>query len=335
MGRGLQLRRFTDDSLISQCDDSMARKLIIDTDPGIDDAVALTLALFDPRLEVVAVTAVGGNVPPEIATRNVQVILEQLDPPRWPRVGSASEPDGGLPTDARHIHGADGLGNSGFDVSELQHRHPADKVICDEVRAAPDEVTILALGPLTNLARAFQRDPTIVSQVGQIVMMGGAVTAPGNVTPAAEFNIFCDPASARSVFQSRITKTLVPLDVTSQVLLTYDLLDQLPDVATRVGAFLRKILPFAFRTYHQRLGMEEIHLHDVVALAAVSHPELFQSRPMSGDVETVGELTVGATIFDRRPRPERQPNLDVVESVDATAVVDYLLRGLATASRAG
>ncbi|MCH8047151.1 MAG: nucleoside hydrolase [Planctomycetes bacterium] len=311
----------------------MARKLIIDTDPGIDDAVALTLALFDPKLDVVAVTAVGGNVPPEMASRNVQAIIEQLDPPRWPRTGSASAPDAGLPADARHIHGADGLGNAKFEVAELIHRHPAEKVICDEVRAAPDEVTILALGPLTNIARAFQRDPGLESQVGRLVIMGGAVTAPGNVTPAAEFNIYCDPVSARSVFKSRTTKTLIPLDVTNQVPLTYDLLDNLPPETSRGGAFLRRVLPHAFRSHRQLFGQEEIFLHDVVALVAVTHPELFETCEIAGDVETQGELTAGATLFDRRPRPEWRANMEIATAVDSAAVVDYIMRAMKRAGQ--
>ncbi len=180
----------------------ITKKVILDVDPGIDDAIALTLALFDPTIEVVAITAVGGNVLPEVATRNVQAIIERLDPPRWPRIGGASLPDDGLPANGAHVNGADGLGNSNFQVSELQHRHPSEKVICDEVRAAPDQVTIIALGPLTNVARAFARDPGIPVLVNSLVIMGGASCVPGNVTPAAEFNIYCDPLAARQVFRT-------------------------------------------------------------------------------------------------------------------------------------
>src|SRR6185503_9221040 len=129
----------------------MPRKVIIDCDPGIDDAVALTMALFDPRLEVVAVTAVAGNAPAERATLNVQAIIEQLDPPRFPRVGTATALENVASPNARHIHGDDGLGNAGFQVSQLARQHPSEKLICDEVRAAPGEVTILCLGPLTNI----------------------------------------------------------------------------------------------------------------------------------------------------------------------------------------
>ena len=306
----------------------MTRKVIIDCDPGIDDALALCLALFDPRLEVVAVTATGGNVSPEQATRNVQAVVEQLDPPRFPRLGAADLNK--IPAaDARHIHGDDGLANVGFRVSELHHSHPSDKLICDEVRTAPDEVAIIALGPLTNIASAFQRDPDLAMLVDRIIISGGSVTG-GNATPAAEFNVYCDPVSARAVFRSRTTKTLIPLDVTNQVVISLDLLKQLPDESTRSGGFLRKVLPFVFRAY-RNLGLEGIYLRDTVALIAALHPELFETKEMAADVEISGELTAGATVFDQRPAPLWRPNMEVAMAVDVAAVVDSLLRGLAAA----
>ncbi len=240
----------------------MAKKVILDVDPGIDDAMALCMALFDPRLEVLAVTAVGGNVSPQIASRNVQTVVEQVDPPRWPRLGVASYAEHGLPVDGRHLHGIDGLGGVHLQVAELRTKHPAEKIICDEVRANPEEVTIVALGPLTNIARAFQRDPELPSLVGRLVLSGGTVAGPGNVTPAAEFNFYCDPQSARSVVRSRCTKTLVPLDITNRVVMSYDLLNQLPPETSKVGRLLRQILPPAFRAYRQQFGLEGIHAHD-------------------------------------------------------------------------
>jgi purine nucleosidase len=314
----------------------MPKKVILDVDPGIDDAMALAMALFDPRLDVVAVTAVGGNVPAELATRNVQAIIEQLDPPRWPRVGVASPPDHGSPVDGRHLHGIDGLGGAHFEVAELLSPHPAEKIICDEVRAAPESVTIVALGPLTNVARAFHRDPDLPSVVGRIVMMGGTVEGPGNITPAAEFNMYCDPRSARAVFRAPCTKTLIPLGVTNRIVLTYDLLDELPDESTKVGAFLRTILPPAFRAYRQQFGLEGIHVHDSVALMAVLKPDLFTTHEMAGDVETTGELTAGATVFDRRRVPAWRHNMEVAVDMDADKVVDEIAHCLTNAAdRAG
>jgi inosine-uridine nucleoside N-ribohydrolase len=312
----------------------ITKKVLLDVDPGIDDAVALCMALFDPQLEVVAVTAVGGNVFPEQATRNVQAIIEQLDPPRWPRIGVASLPELGLPTRKIQLHGPDGLGNANFQVSELQHRHPSEKVICDEVRAASGQVTIVALGPLTNIARAFARDPALEEMVGQIVIMGGTLGGSGNITPAAEFNIYCDPESARAVFRSVATKTLVPIDISSQVSFGYDLLDQLPGESSRTGRFLRRVLPFLFRSNRQELGYESIRLNDAVALVAALHPELFEVELVAADIELSGELTTGATVFDRRRLREWRTNIAVATKVDAVAVRDCILRGIAMAGSA-
>jgi purine nucleosidase len=312
----------------------ITKKVLLDVDPGIDDAVALCLALFNPQLEVVAVTAVGGNVPPDQATRNVQAIIEQLDPPRWPRIGEASMPEMGLPTRNVQLHGTDGLGNANFVVSELQHRHPSEKVICDELRAAPGEITIIALGPLTNLARALLRDPGLVELVDQIVFMGGTLAGPGNITPVAEFNVFCDPESARQVFHSAATKTLIPIDITSQVSFGYDLLDQLPGETTRAGRFLRKTLPHLFRSYRNELGYEDIRLNDATAFTAALHPELFEIELAAVDVELSGELTTGMTVFDRRRLREWRTNVAVATKVDASGVRDCILRGMATAGSA-
>lgn len=311
----------------------MARKVILDVDPGIDDAMALCMALFDPQVEVVAVTAVGGNVPPAQATRNVQAIIAELDPPRRPRVGTASPPDQGLPVKGRYLYAPGGLGDTEFRVAELHHQHPSEKVICDEVRAAPESVTIIALGPLTNIARAFQRDPELPSLVGRLVMMGGTVAGPGNITPAAEFNIYCDPLAARAVFHAPMTKTLIPLDVTNRIVLTYDIFNQLPEEVTRVGHFLREILPPIFRGYRQEFGLEGIHVHDSAALMAVLHPELFTMQGMAGDVETMGELTLGATVFDRRRVPAARHNMEVAVDMDAAGVIREMLRTLNSAGQ--
>lgn len=303
----------------------MARKVIIDCDPGIDDAAALCLALFDERLDVTAVTAVAGNVPAETASRNVQVVIDQLDPPRFPRMGTASAVDDAPALDGSLLHGDDGLGNAGYDVARLHNQHASDKVITDEARSAPDEVTILCLGPLTNIALALKRDPDL--PIGRIVIAGGSVGVGGNITPAAELNMYGDPVSAQSVFRSHTTKTLIPLDVTLQVAFSMGVLEELPSDETRIGRFLRRILPFSFRAHHQLLGREVIQLHGAVALLSLLQPELFETREMAGDVETRGVLTKGATIFDRRPKPYWRTNMEVATKIDATAARDAIVRG--------
>jgi purine nucleosidase len=312
----------------------MARKVIIDCDPGIDDAIAISMALFDPRVDLVAVTATAGNVPAEQASRNVQAIIERLDPPRFPRVGAAAFAESCAGIDNRLMHGDDGLGNQGFVVSRLHHQHPSEKVICDAVRADPHNVTLICLGPLTNIARAFQRDPELPVLVDRLVISGGGVDGIGNITAAAEYNMFFDASSARTVFRSPVTKTLVPLDVTRAVKLTLDFLDKLPPETTRIGAFLRKILPFFYRAYHQRLGQESILLHDAVTLTCVLEPTLFECAEMSGDVETRGELTLGTPVFDRRHSPQWRPNMDVARRTDPEKVISCILNCLSSADSA-
>lgn len=306
----------------------MAKKIILDVDPGIDEAVALCLALGDPGLEVLAVTATGGVVSPDQATLNLQAIVEHLDPPRWPRLGTASS-EQLRRADGRHLFGTNGLCGAHFNVAQRHHQHASVKVICDEVRSSPGEVTIVATGPLSNIAAALHQQPDLASIVGHLIIIGGTIAGPGNVTAAAEFNIYCDADAARKVFQSQITKTLIPFDVTSRVTMNLDLLDKIPLGETGGSGLLRKLLPGAFRAYRQQLGMEGIHLHDAVAVVAALRPDLFTIERLHGDVETEGTLTYGATVFDRRHQPESQPNMDVAVDVDAQAVADYIVSALA------
>lgn len=304
------------------------RKIVIDCDPGIDDAIALCLALFDPRMDVVAATPTAGNVDGQQASRNLQAILERLDPPRWPRIGAARPEDTPVTIDRRDLHGADGIGNLAAQISVLHNQHPADKVIADAIRQSPGLVTIVALGPLTNIARALSKDPDLSTMIHQIVISGGSVNGIGNTTPSAEFNMLADPEAARIVLRSKVTKTLVPIDITQQLTWGMDLLDELPDEESRAGRFLRHVLPFAYRSYRQQLGMEGIWLQDAITVLTTVHPELFYTEEMAGDVEVSGTLTKGMTVFDRRARPEWRSNMDVVVRVDFTEVRHAIIRGL-------
>jgi purine nucleosidase len=290
----------------------------------------MCLALAAPELDVVAVTATGGAVRPDQATLNVQAIVEQIDPPRWPRLGAASS-DQILRVDGPHLFGAGGLAGAHFEVATRHHQHSSVKVICDEVLAAPGEITIVAAGPLTNIASALTQQPDLASLVGHLIILGGTLGGPGNVTAAAEFNIYCDAESARAVFRSPITKTLIPFDLTCRNVFGFDLLERISS-GWRTGRLLHRILPGAFRAYHQQLGMEGIQLHDAVAVVAAMRPELFTMERLFGDVETDGSLTHGATIFDRRPRPDGRPNMDVAVDMDARAVADCLVQGLTRAA---
>jgi purine nucleosidase len=195
-------------------------------------------------------------------------------------------------------------------------------------------VTVVSLGPPTNVARCLRRDPTFAELVGQLVIAGGTYQGPGDVTPAAEFNFFFDPLGARNVLRSRATKSLVPLDVLAKPMFDFGLLDRLPGEETRVGALLRSLLPYYFRSHRQHLGLEGVLLPDVVAVLAVTHPELFTTQPATVDVETAGELTSGASVFDRRVRPAISHNVYAALDVNTSGVYDALLSGLERATAA-
>ena len=217
-------------------------------------------------------------------------------------------------------------------MAELRHERPSIKVMCDELRTAPGEVTVIATGPLSNIAAMLQQQPDLAELVGHLIVLGGGLIGPGKVSASAEFNIYCDAEAARDVFRSQVTKTVLPIDVTRRVLFGFDMLNQLPDGETRTGRLLQKLLPGAFRAYRQQIGLEGIYLHTAIAVVAASHPEYFTMERLHGDVETDGTLTHGTTVFDRRPQPENRPNMDVVVDVDEAAVADCIRRTLISAA---
>ncbi len=303
----------------------MLRKVIIDCDMGTDDAVALCMLLFDQRLEVVALTAVEGCVTADQANSNLQAILGELDPQRYPRLGLASPTENAPAVNTTYLYGEDGLGNCNLEVSSKQHVSPAEKVIIEAVRKDPGDITIICLGPLTNIARALRRDPAIATMIHRLIIVGGSISGIGNISPMAEFNFYFDPQGAREVLQSPLTKTLIPLDVTSEVAFGLDLMSELPGETSRSGFFLRQMLPHAFRAFRQHLGQEAITLNDAVGALALLEPELFEFDEMACDVETQGEMTRGVTVFDRRSRREWSSNVEVAIGVDAERARQMLL----------
>lgn len=311
----------------------MPKKVLLDVDPGVVDAMALSLAVFDPTVEIVALTSVGGNIPAAESGRNLQAIVEFLDPPRLPRLGLGSPPDDPSPVDFRHVHGIDGLCGTPLPVAELRSRHPAEKVICDAIRSAPDDIVIICMGPLTNIARAMARDPELPGMIRHLYITGGSVSARGNISACAEFNIFADSSSARTVFHAPCTKTLVPLDVTNPLLLMRGDLDKMPGRDTRLGDLLQSMLLPAFHSYGECYGLPGLHIHDLVTYMVATHPEWAESAEMAGDVETEGHLTRGMTVFDRRDVPAWPRNIDVVTKIDVRRMIREILAGLNEAAR--
>ncbi|HZP36064.1 MAG TPA: nucleoside hydrolase [Methylomirabilota bacterium] len=326
----------------------MSRRLLIDTDPGIDDALALLLALASPDARIEAITVVAGNVPVDLALANARRILAVAAPSRMPPVARGAEAPLKHPlVTAGHVHGDDGLGNLDRVLEpDGRPRYPepptvletgsAAEVILETVDRWGPELTLVALGPLTNLAAAAALDARRLARVGRVVVMGGAVAVPGNVTPAAEFNFYVDPDAAAQVLGLGLPLELVPLDVTGQVVLAQSVLRErlgrCPDdrVARFVLDFTRH--GFAFGADHEGGG---IVLHDPLAVAVALAPGLVTLEPMSVEVECDGRLTRGMSVADRRAIPshrKRPPTCRVAVSVDREAVLRLFLDRLCPAS---
>lgn len=326
----------------------MIRRLLIDTDPGIDDALALLLALASPDARIEAITVVAGNVPVDLALANARRILAVANPSPMPPVARGAETPLKRPlVTAGHVHGEDGLGNLDRVVEpDGRPRYPEPPTVL-ETRSAPEviletvdrwgpELTLVALGPLTNLAAAAALDARRLARVGRVVVMGGAVAVPGNVTPAAEFNFYVDPEAAAQVLALGLPLELVPLDVTRQVVLAQGALSErlgrCPDdrVARFVLDFTRH--GFAFGADHEGGG---IVLHDPLAVAVALAPGLVTLEPMPVDVECDGRLTRGMSLADRRaipPHRQRPPTCQVATGVDREAVLRLFLDRLCPAS---
>jgi inosine-uridine nucleoside N-ribohydrolase len=303
--------------------------MIIDLDPGIGDAVAALLAMLDPQIDLLALTATAGRVSGKLATRNLHGIVGLVDPPKWPRIGSADGPSPApLPASFGQqigaLDGPTGLGDLEIVAPELHHQHESSKVMIDIVRANPGQVTLLTLGPLTNVAAACERVPGFLSLLGGLICLGGSVAAGGDVTAAAETNMYLDPESARLVLASGEAKTLIPLDTTNAVIVTYEQIDRVSVGTSPAVMLLKQLLPYYFRAHHQFLGMEGIWLREVVALTAVARPELFRWQSLPVDVEVRGDLTRGVTVFDRRRQHTEKANAAVALEVDTQGVIDYM-----------
>ncbi len=304
----------------------MSKKVVFIADPGIDGAFALALAMTDPKLEVLGIAATAGNIGAEQATDNIHILVNHLDPPRWPRLGAAPEIEYEL--DGKALHGANGLGNVDFPCARLHNLLPSEKLLFELVRQYPGEIEIVCLGPLTVLARAFDYNPELPAQVKRVIILGGLVHEPGNAGPTTEFHFACDPVAARQVLRSGANITLIPLDLMRKVLFSpLDLLE-LPVDAGPVCKFLRQIVPFGIAATSHHYGIEGFHLKDVLGVIAVAKPELIQTKHASVDVETRGELTRGMSVIDQRPWHEKTSNVDLAHHVDSQGVRDYMFTTL-------
>jgi len=310
---------------------SSPRKIIIDTDPGQDDAVAILLALASTELEVLGITAVAGNVPLALTQRNARVICELAGRRDMAVFAGCDAPLSRKLVTAEHVHGKTGL--DGIVLPDptmpLHPTHAVDFII-DTLRAhAPGTVTLCPLGPLTNIATAFQRAPDVVARVAEVVLMGGAYFEVGNITPAAEFNIYVDPEAAEVVFKSGIPLVVMPLDVTHRALTSRDWIETMRGLGTEAGRAVASWTDFFERFDTAKYGSKGAPLHDPCVIAYLISPNLFEGRHINVEIETRGEFTLGMTVADWWRVSGRQANALFMRSVQRDALFDLLSERIA------
>ena len=308
------------------------RKTIIATDPGQYDAVAILLALASPgEIEVLGITAVAGNVPLALTSKNARIVCELAGRSDIPVFAGCDRPLAHTLVTAEHVHGKTGLDGIALPDPKmpLQDRHGVDFII-DTLRAEPPgTVTLCPLGPLTNIATALTRAPDIGPRIAGIVLMGGAYFEVGNITPAAEFNIYVDPEAAQVVLHSGAPITVMPLDVTHKALITRDRNDAFRALGTRVGEVVASWTDFFERFDKEKYGSEGAPLHDPCVIAYLLAPELFTGRQINVEIETQSALTRGMTVADWWRVTDRVPNATFMGDLDAPGFFELLTTRLA------
>jgi purine nucleosidase len=308
------------------------RKIIIDTDPGQDDAVAILLALGSPdEIEVLGITAVAGNVPLALTAKNARIICELAGHTHIPVYAGCGAPLSRPLVTAEHVHGKTGLDGPVLPDPKmaLTPGHGVDFIIQTLRNEAPGTVTLCPLGPLTNIATAFQKAPDVIEKVQEIVLMGGAYFEVGNITPAAEFNIYVDPEAAKIVFQSGVRLTVMPLDVTHKALVTPARNAAFRAIGTPVGIAVAQMTDFFERFDKEKYGSEGAPLHDPCVTAYLIRPDLFTGRFVNVEIETGSDLTLGMTVADWWGVSGRAPNATFMGSIDADGFFTLLTERLA------
>ena len=307
------------------------RKIIIDTDPGQDDAIAILLALASPdEIEVLGITTVAGNVPLELTKKNACIICELADKSEILIFAGCDRPLSRPLVTAEHVHGKTGLDGPTLPNPrmELEQQHAVDFII-ETLRAEPSgTVTLCPLGPLTNIATALEKAPDITNKVAEIVLMGGAYFEVGNITPTAEFNIYVDPEAAEIVFTSGIKIVVMPLDVTHKVLVTGPRNDAFREIGTPVGIATAEMTDFFERFDKDKYGTAGAPLHDPCVIAYLIKPELFSGRHINVMIETKSDLTLGMTVADWWGVTDRPANVTFINDVNVQVFFDLLTERL-------
>ena len=307
------------------------KPIIIDTDPGQDDAIAILLALASEEFDVLGLTVVAGNVPLKLTEVNARKICELAGCADTKVFAGCSRPLVRSLVTAEEVHGKTGLDGPDLPAPSmsLQDQHAVDWMI-DTLRAAPaGGITLCTLGPLTNVAAALVKAPDIVGGITEIVMMGGGFFEGGNVTPSAEFNIYVDPHAAHVVFSSGIKLTMHPLDVTHKALMSREWIESVKALGNRTGAAAAAMLDFYERFDMEKYGEDGGPLHDPCVLAYLLQPDLFQGRHCNVQIETDSELTMGMTVVDWWGVTDRPINCHVINRIDAAGFYELIRSRLA------
>lgn len=310
----------------------MPRQIIIDTDPGQDDAVAILLALASPAdLEVLALVAVAGNVPLALTQRNARILCELAGRPEIPVYAGCERPMQRQLVTAEYIHGKTGLDGPTLPepAMPLQQQHGVDYLVDRLRRAETGAITLCALGPLTNIGMALVKAPDIAGRIREIVMMAGAYFEVGNVTPAAEFNIYVDPHAADLVLKSGIPVTMLPLDVSHKALTTRPRIERFRALGNRCGRATAEMLDFFERHDVEKYGSAGGPLHDPCVIAYLLRPDLFAGRNVNVSIETQSQLTLGMTVADWWRVTDRPANATFMNSIDADGFYDLLTERIA------
>jgi purine nucleosidase len=309
----------------------MPRPIIIDTDPGQDDAIAILFALAaHDRLNVLGISTVAGNVPAKLASRNARIVLDWANRTDVPVYAGCPRPLIRDLVTGEHVHGEEGL--EGVPIheprTELSKRHAVNFLIDTLLNASESSITICCIGPLTNLACALIQSPDIVTGIKELIIMGGAYFVPGNITPTAEFNIYVDPHAAAIVFGSGLQITVLPLDVTHKALTTKARIERLKNLGNQAGELISKILTSYGRRQTHRVDSEEGPLHDPCTIGYLLEASLFSGRRVNVSIETASELTFGETVVDWNRITARQANALWITEVDVERFYSLLTQAI-------
>ena len=310
----------------------MAKKIIIDTDPGQDDAVAILLAISSPELEILGITTVAGNVPLSLTTKNALIVTELAQRQDIGVFAGCEEPLSRPLVTAEYVHGATGLDGPKLKepISKKKSKHAIDFIIETLRENEPNSITLCPLGPLTNIASAFLRAPDVIKRVKQIVLMGGAYFEVGNITPAAEFNIFVDPEAASLIFKSGVDLVTIPLDVTHKALTTPARIEKFHNMNTKCGKFVAEMTAFFERYDKEKYGTEGAPLHDPCVIAYLLEPDIFSGKKINVEIETHSELTLGMTVADWWRVTGKQANTLFIGDIDSDKFFDLLTKRIAS-----